>query len=69
MFEMSDFLRHIILSLHPISFTFMVIKELIDVGNNYWEIYDWLGNFIGISYYFLFSALLKKKEAERSARF
>ncbi len=67
MFDSVDFFRHIVLSLHPLSFTIMVIKEMIDVNNSYLELYDWLGNFIGISYYFLFATLFKKSTAGAKA--
>ncbi len=58
--DMGDILKHFILSLHPWSFFFMTIKEIIDVSNGYTEIYDWLGNFLGISYYLLLFKLIKK---------
>jgi alkyl hydroperoxide reductase subunit AhpC len=64
-FDSFDFLRHMILSMHPLGFFFMCIKEAIDVNNNYVELYDWVANFIGVGYYFLFSTLFKnilKKE-------
>lgn len=68
MFSTFDFFRHIVLCLHPLSFFFMTVKETIDLTNNYVEIYDWLGNFIGIVYYLLISNLLRNITAKKPFR-
>lgn len=71
MFNDFDFLRHMVLCMHPLGFFFMSVKEIIDVSNNYVEVYDWLANFIGLTYYFLISTFLRnimQKSKRVSAR-
>jgi len=69
MLDMTDLIKHILLCLHPLSFYFMTIKEFIDVSNGYIELYDWLGNFIGISYYLLIIQLIRINRPVKNSNF
>ncbi len=66
MFDMVDFTRHLLLCLHPVGFFFMSVKEIIDLKNGYFEIYDWLGNFSGIAYYLLLAQLIKRTAVRKT---
>ena len=59
--DMGDLIKHIVLCLHPFSFFLMIIKETVDVSMGYIEPWDWLGDFIGIAYYLLFTYSLKQQ--------
>ena len=65
MVDSFDFLRHFVICLHPLGFFFMTIKEIADVSNGYLELYDWLANFTGITYYLLFSTIVKQAKTRR----
>ena len=48
-----DFFKHVLLSLHPLTYLGMLAKETRDLFIGYVEPLDWIGNIVGVVVYYI----------------